>query len=91
MSILNNCNNKIILPAISDINTLNWISELCGITEINIMQDNKNIKTKKQLFDISEVRRITTEKELIIIGNRQPILDDQNIYYKQFKYLERCK
>lgn len=87
LSILNNCNNKILLPGISDINTLNWIAELCGLEEINILQDNKNVKTKKQLFDISEVRRIETGKELILITNRQPILDEQNIYYNQEKYL----
>lgn len=88
-SILNNCNNKIILPGISDLDTLKWIMELCGEEEIHYMKNKDEIKTKKKLFDMSEVRRILTGYELIILSNRQPIVDEQNIYYKQDKYTSK--
>jgi type IV secretion system protein VirD4 len=90
LSILNNANTKVILPGITDINTLNWIAELCGFKEVAITENKITHKVKTQLFDISEVRRIATGKELILITNRQPIIDEQNIYYKQEKYLVRC-
>jgi type IV secretion system protein VirD4 len=90
LSILNNCNNKIILPGISELETLRWIMELCGVTQINVQEEKREYKTTKKLFEMSEVRRIGTGKLMILISNRQPIIDNQNIYYKQNKYLERC-
>jgi type IV secretion system protein VirD4 len=86
LSILNNCNNKIILPGISDTETLRWVMQLCGETPLSIMQNEKEYKTKKLLFDMSEVRRIETGKLMILISNRQPVIDYQNTYYKQNKY-----
>lgn len=91
LSILNNCKTKIILPGLSDIDTLRYISTLCGEEEIEIMQDNRKVKTKKQLFTMEEIRTLHDDKVLIISNNYNPILDKQNIYYKQQKYIERCK
>jgi type IV secretion system protein VirD4 len=86
LSILNNCKTKIILPGLSDIETLEYISKLCGEEEIIINQNGKDIKTKKLLFTPDEVRRLPKGKLLIIQDNLKPIIDEQNIYYLQKKY-----
>lgn len=90
LSILNNCKTKVILPGLSDIDTLKYVSELCGEEQITIDQDNKKVKAKKLLFTMDEVRRIEKGKLLIIQDNLRPILDTQNIYYENKQYLERC-
>ncbi|MBU5486448.1 type IV secretory system conjugative DNA transfer family protein [Clostridium sp. MSJ-11] len=89
LSILNNCKTKVVLPSLTDTETLDYLSKLCGEEEIKITQEDSKIKTKKSLFTPDEIRRIVDEKLLILAGNKSPIIDTQNIYYKQQKYLER--
>ena len=88
LSILNNLTTKIILPGLSDIDTLKYASELCGEEEIDITENNKSHKGKKLLFTPDEIRRLEDKKELIISNNKRPIVADQNIYYEQAKYKE---
>lgn len=94
-SILNNLKTKIVFPGLSDIETLNYISELSGNTEVKTKSTSQNensishsfSKSKKRLLDDDEVRRLKDDEMLIIMHNRQPIKDLQNCYYKQDKYL----
>jgi type IV secretion system protein VirD4 len=86
---LNNLKTKIILPGLSDIPTLNYISDLCGFKEVKITNEKGNTSTMtKKLFTPEEVRCIDDENELLIIGNKYPIVDQQNTYYKNKKYVE---
>lgn len=86
LAILNNAKTKIILPGISDIETLRYCSDLCGETEITYMENGKTIRTKKPLFTHDEIRRLPEDEMLIISGNRLPIKAKQDIYYKHDKY-----
>lgn len=94
-AILNNLKTKIILPGLNDIDTLNYISSLCGDKEIQIMNINENknsvtntySKTKIKLFENSEIRCLNDDDELLIISNKQPIITKQDRYYLNDKYL----
>jgi type IV secretory pathway TraG/TraD family ATPase VirD4 len=44
-------------------------------------------KTRKKLLEPDEVRRLDDGKTLIIAHNRLPVTDEQNIYYRQDKYM----
>lgn len=93
-AILNNLKTKIILPGLSDPETLSYISELSGTTEINTISmsesDKKTSKSyskaRKRLLDTDEVRRLKGDQLLLIMHNRQPIISSQNHYYTQDKY-----
>ncbi|NFH34530.1 type IV secretory system conjugative DNA transfer family protein [Clostridium sporogenes] len=89
-TILNNLKTKCILPSLTDLEALNYISNLCGDTEINIDNINggkkSSSKTTRRLFTGDEVRRIPDDKILIIAHNKLPFLDNQNTYYTQEKY-----
>ena len=89
-TILNNLKSKIILPSISDFKTLNYISNLCGDKEVQTESTSGDKKTHsttvKKLFTPDEIRRIDTDKVLLICHNKLPFLDNQNIYYNQTKY-----
>lgn len=96
LAILNNLKTKIILPGLSDIETLNFISELAGEVEISVSSTSTNkgstsrsfSKTKKKLLTPDEVRRLKDRELLLIMHNRQPVKDKQNCYYTQEKYLK---
>lgn len=96
-AILNNLKSKCILPSTSDTDTLNYISDLLGETEIEVKNTNKGkhsttesiSKTRRKLLTSDEIRRLETGKILIICHNRQPILDTQDIYYVNKKYINR--
>ena len=89
-TILNNLKSKTILPSISDFKTLNYISNLCGDTQIDtesITGDKKTCsKATRKLFTADEIRRIQDDKILIIAHNKLPFLDNQNTYYTQSRY-----
>jgi type IV secretion system protein VirD4 len=42
LSILNNLKTKVILPGLTDSATVNFVSELCGYTEVNTMSQSSN-------------------------------------------------
>lgn len=93
-AILNNLKTKIILPSLSDEETLNHISTLCGNKEITICNTNSNknstthsySKTKIKLFENSELRCLEDNQLLLITSNKQPILTTQNRYYENNIY-----
>ncbi|MGV8982100.1 type IV secretory system conjugative DNA transfer family protein [Clostridium sp.] len=91
-TILNNLKSKVILPSISDYDALNYISNLCGDTEIKTESSTGDKKTystaTRKLFTADEIRRINNDKVLLICHNKLPYLDNQNIYYKQEKYIK---
>lgn len=98
-AILNNLKTKMVLPSLNDINTLNYISDLCGRTEVKVK--NRSIsknsttinysKSTKKLMDIEEIRCLESGKVLILMHNKQPIIDNQDIYYKNKEYLNRVE
>lgn len=96
--ILNNLKTKVVLPSLSDIETINMISELCGYTEITTETSSRSSnaagtssssttsKTRRKLLEPDEIRRIPKGKALIIAHNLQPVIDTQNIYYTKKIY-----
>lgn len=89
-TILNNLKTKIVLSGVSDIDTLNYMSNLCGTKEINIKsvnysgqkQSESYSKTKKKIFEDGELRTIDRDIGLLVIDNKMPVLDRIVPYYK---------
>lgn len=86
MTILNCLKTKCILPSLSDIEALKYLSELCGETEIIVQQEKgRTSKTSRKLFTPDEIRRLSNDnsdsnnKVLIIAHNKLPLLDNQLI------------
>lgn len=84
-NILNNLKTKIILPGITDIETLNYIKNICG----NIEVKNKENISIKPMFEINEIRCLEERKMIIIASNNNPIIDKQKRYYECDEYKER--
>lgn len=88
-SILNNLKTKVIYPGNSDLDTLNYMSSLCGSVEINTMstskadskETNSYTKTKRKMFEDGELRTMEEDKALVIIANKQAILDETEMYF----------
>jgi len=95
VTILNCLKSKCILPSLSDYECLSYFSNLCGDKEVkteSISGDKKTYSTAtRKLFTADEIRRIQDDKILIIAHNKLPFLDDQNIYYKQEKYMKNIR
>lgn len=89
LSILNNCATKLILRGLSDVETLNYISRLCGTTEIEVMENGKTFKKLKLLFTEEELRTLNENILLCICSNRKPMLLKKDVYYKNKEYLGR--
>lgn len=95
-SILNNLKTKIVLPGLSDMETLNYISELSGETEITLQSTSKYnnstsknySQSKKKLLSSDEIRRLKDKELLIIAHNKYAVKDTQNLYFEQKKYLD---
>lgn len=93
-AIMNNLKTKMILPGLSDMETTNYISNLCGNKEITICNTTVNkqsstnnySKTKIRLFEDSELRCLEDNQILIITSNKQPILSIQARYYENDTY-----
>lgn len=93
-TILNNLKVKAVLPSLSDLEALNYLSSLCGDKDVateSITGDKKTHSiTTKKLFTSDEIRRIEDNTILIIPHNKLPFLDNQN-YYMQPKYYNNIK
>ena len=94
-AILNNLKTKIILPGLSDIPTLEYISKLCGSKEITVKNMSQNAnnqtstsisKTKISLFDDCDLRCLKDDEMLLLTSNKYPLLLQQSPYYKYQKY-----
>lgn len=94
-AILNNLKTKIALPGLSDLETTNYLSNLCGNKEITICNTNVNkqstthsySKAKIKLFEDSELRCLEDNQLLLITSNKQHILTTQNRYYTNSTYI----
>ena len=82
LSILNNLKTKVVYPAIADIYSLNYFSDLCGWKEIKV----NNKPERKKLLEPDEIRRLGKEDVLVIAHNKYPVIDGQEIYYKSKRY-----
>lgn len=95
-AIMNNLKTKMVYPSISDEDTLNFISNLCGEKEIEISSRSENKsgmsksynKTKIRMFSTADLRCMNDNQILILISNRQPFLAIQNSYYKNTDYIQ---
>ena len=94
-AILNNLKTKIVLPGLSDIPTLEYISKLCGSKEITVKNMSQNAnnqtstsisKTKISLFDDCDLRCLKDDEMLLLTSNKYPLLLQQSPYYKYQKY-----
>lgn len=89
-SILNNLKTKLILPGISDTDTLNYISNLCGNGEIKTKNISVNgskqsysvSQTKRRLFEDGELRTLEDRDILIIANNKMPVVDEIEPYFE---------
>ena len=93
-TILNCLKTKCILPSLSDYEALQYISNLCGDTEIATESKNgdkiSHSKTTRKLFTADEIRRLEDDKILIIAHNKLAYLDSQNMYFNQDKYVNNA-
>jgi len=81
-SILNAMQTKCILPAYSEVEMLREFTTLNGDKEIPIVQGNRTVKMKKNVFTPDEIRRLKKDEVLIISQNLKPILAKQYRYYE---------
>jgi len=92
ITILNALKCKCILPSISDLEALEYISNLCGDKEVPTESTSGDKKTRsittRKMFTADEVRRIEDNKILLICHNKLPVLHEQNTYYNQKKYTD---
>jgi type IV secretion system protein VirD4 len=96
MTILNNLKVKCCMNGLSDMETLEYISNLCGETEILTSSSSKTDSNRastteshqrRKLITADEVRRLEADEILLIMQNRKPIKDEVNTYYTQPKYI----
>lgn len=98
-SILNNLKTKMIFPSITDDEALNYISNLCGEKEIEVISKSENKtgtststnKTKIMMFSKSDLRCLNDDEFLLITSNKQPILSKQNTYFTNNEYTSNIK
>lgn len=94
LTILNNLKTKCVLPSITDLSTLEYISELCGYVETkkkSSTQSCSNTSTSystvnEKMFTESDVRSLGSKELLIIAHNLAPTKDVQNVYYENQNY-----
>ncbi|WP_188208322.1 type IV secretory system conjugative DNA transfer family protein [Alkalibacillus aidingensis] len=81
---------KVILPGLSNTETLNELQSLLGTTEINTKttsvsdrsQSTSEGSTRRNLFSSDEIRRIEDLHMLFVTGNLNPVYDRQNRFYE---------
>lgn len=95
--IINNLKTKVILAGLNDIDTLDYLTKICGDTQIKNYSISTNSKgdssksesnLKRKIFEDGEIRTLETDKALIISDNKQPILDTKIRHYTDKQYLE---
>jgi type IV secretory pathway TraG/TraD family ATPase VirD4 len=78
---MNAMQTKCILPAYSDVEVLKEFTALNGDQELNIQQDKRSYKTKKNVSTPDEIRRLKKDEVLIISQNLKPIITKQLRYF----------
>lgn len=99
-SILNNLKSKIFYPGLAPA-TAQVASQLCGFTTVATESKSegkdKNSKStstsyqRRELLDADEIRRLPGDEILLVIHNREPIIDKQNKYYQDKTFLNKLK
>lgn len=99
-SILNNLKSKIFYPGLGP-TTAQIASQMTGYTTVEVKSQSqgkekgsKSTSTsyqRRELFDVDEIRRIPSDEILLILHNREPLLDKQNKYYQNKYFLKRLK
>lgn len=99
-SILNNLKSKIFYPGLAPA-TAQVASQLCGYTTVATEsksegkeRDSRSISTsyqRRELMDADEIRRLPGDEVLLILHNREPVVDKQNKYYEDKTFLKRLK
>ncbi|MFA6867584.1 MAG: type IV secretory system conjugative DNA transfer family protein [Clostridia bacterium] len=90
-TMLNNLTIKVVLPGISEPNTLDYISKICGECEIEVRSETKSgdkvtvskSKQKKRLYTDNEIRCLKDKTCIIIVNNKQVVSDNLNIYFDE--------
>lgn len=98
-SILNNLKTKILLPGCSDTDTLGYMSSICGDTEIELSSKTKSkgsessshSKVKRKMFEDGELRTLEDNRALIVLANKQPMLDESEAYFTNTRYTNNIK
>lgn len=99
-SILNNLKSKIFYPGLAPA-TAQVASQLCGYTTISTEstsegkdKGSRSTSTsyqRRELMDADEIRRLPGDEVLLVIHNREPVIDKQNKYYEDKKFLKRLQ
>lgn len=99
-SILNNLKSKIFYPGLAPA-TAQVASQLSGFTTVAVKSKSegkeKNSKStsmsyqRRELLDADEVRRLPGDEILLVLHNREPLIDKQNRYYENKTFLSRLK
>lgn len=92
-AILTNLKTKLILPGGSDVETLNYIQNICGsgqvmtrtITTSGDKQSCTITPTKRRVFEDGELRTLGDRTLLVIVNNRMPVLDRIEPYFETNK------
>jgi type IV secretion system protein VirD4 len=98
-TILNNAKTKVILPSLTDRETLDYLSNLLGNKEITVQNESRTKesttfslnKQAVRFMDASEIRQMDKDSLIIIAHNQAPVKADQNIWYKDIKYMEKVQ
>ncbi|MDP4147045.1 MAG: type IV secretory system conjugative DNA transfer family protein [Bacillota bacterium] len=90
MTILNGLQTKIVGCGISDLDFLNYISLLGSDTEVNEVENGKNIKKSKKLMTTDEIRRMYDDECLIVNSNNKYIKDRIYYYYNDVKLMDNA-
>lgn len=97
-SIFNNLKSKMFYPGLAT-TTAQIASQLCGYTTIATEsksegknKDSRSTSTsyqRRELLDSDEIRRLPSDEILLILHNREPVIDKQNKYYEDNTFQKR--
>ena len=97
-AILNNLKSKIFYPGLAP-TTAQYASQLCGYTTVTTEstsegteKESRSTSTsvqRRELMDADEIRRLPGDEVLLVLHNREPVIDKQNRYYEDKKFLQR--
>lgn len=99
-AILNNLKSKIFYPGLAPA-TAQVASQLCGYTTVTTEsksegkeKDSRSTSTsyqRRELMDADEIRRLPDDEILLVLHNREPVVDKQNRYYEDKTFLKKIK
>lgn len=99
-TIINNLKTKIILSGLSDSESLGYFEDLAGKTMIYSLTENTDKEGKtsysynttvRNTMNKDEIRRMDDSQCLVIMGNKQPIIDYNTPYFLKKELTQRIK